>query len=102
MDGRVTASALSRLEAAGVPVVTTLIMKEQLRKHPTQISSILDVEKPHWEVAFGQRETANGSLPPITWRSLFDVLRGLNLEKLSQEIRIYLSSKYDIAGLFVG
>lgn len=37
-----------------------------------------------------------GDIPlPRTWRSLFVVLKELDLEELSQEIEIYLTGKYD-------
>ena len=86
MDDRFSVSALHRLEAAGVPVVTSL--KMEIENNPGQISRIL-YRQEEWA-----KEWEKGAchLPP-TWRSLFEMLKELDLEDLSQEVQTYLTGE---------
>lgn len=102
-DGQVNLGALHRLEAAGVPVVTSL--KELFKTNPTPFNEILRshcsgdkraVPTAHWIEWFTRWKKC--SLRPVTWRLLFQVLNELDLGELSDEIEIYFSSK--LGGLY--
>ena len=79
--------ALSRLEAAGIPVVTSLekLVKEKL---PDMIittdCNILE------EFACSVISSASSFEPP-TWKLLYEVLKELDPKGLSQDIEEYLS-----------
>ena len=90
-DSQFSKSALSRLEAAGIPVLTSL--KGMGVK---KIADSIGVDCPsYWcnildEWASGK---ISGNRPP-TWRSLYGVMREHDLKKLSQEIEEYLSCEW--------
>ena len=79
-------SVLSRLEAAGIRVVTSL--EENLK----QLAEKIGVSSPNYYTIMTKWVESEGNSPP-TWKSLHAVLRELHLEKLSQEIEEYLSCK---------
>lgn len=90
-------SALCRLEAAGVPVVTSLA--RNLAQFIKVSGVILDegcpeqsaegVEEVIYQLAMGVMENPR----PLIWRSLYEVLRELGLEDLNQQIEEYLISE---------
>ena len=122
-DSEFSLIALSKLEEAGVPVLTSLVKYHQqlarvigfeyyqLRQRVDDVldEKIQDLLCPNEEVEFvislwkekivrvrglckhtaSRYISANwleGSHRPLTWRSLYDVLRELNLEELIQQI----------------
>lgn len=84
--------SLYALEAAGVPVVTSITENfKQFCKlcklsHSSYQSCSQAIEE--WE--------ENVETPP-TWRHLFDVLKQMDLEELVQEIENYLGSRFSVA-----
>ena len=103
-DAQFSMIALGKLQAADIPVVTALTEKFKQRRCP--VSGVLKEDcyasllaKSHsdqrWEIWLKEwlkSEPADHSLPP-TWRSLFEVLRQLDLEELSQDIESHLTSE---------
>lgn len=89
-DSRFSRSALYKLEAAGMPVVTSLakVSSEFVRVIGllTQTYTIDEV------IELWLNGECRTDLPP-TWRSLYGVLRGLDLAELSEQIEHYLSGK---------
>jgi hypothetical protein len=91
-DSYFDVSTLSRLEAAGIPVVTTL------QNNLPQFAAAIDVSSGAYHNVIGAYHSVmntwivedEGSCPP-TWRSLHGILKGLGLEELSQQIEEYLS-----------
>ena len=88
-DSRFSMGALSRLEAAGIPVLTSLEKVDE-----EKLSAVIGVHPSDFDVL---EEWASGEItgtrPPI-WRTLYEVLRELDLEELIQEIEEYLSCKW--------
>ena len=84
-DCRFSWSSLSRLEAAGIPVVTSLAEKQK------RLVAAIGV-------------TCDGSVEDVTrkwlekkkptWRLLYDMLKKLDLEELSEQIEDYLSCEF--------
>ena len=99
-DSQLSMSALYRLEAAGIKVVTTLA---GIHKHLTATAGIFlnDYIRSTFSTC-GPEECVEAvisnwlyrrcSLPP-TWRSLLDVMRSQGLEELAEEIEIHLIGK---------
>lgn len=96
--------ALSKLEAAGVEVVTSLykVYKQ------FAIAAGLSVDLKHHQVESAekcvdvliQQWLDGGWNPqPPTWRLLFNILRTLNLEELSEQIREYFTSEWSNTSL---
>lgn len=85
-DSQFSRSALSRLEAARIPVLSSLakIDGEQLEKTIGLSIGDYDDTLDRWI------ESCN----PPTWKSLYDVLKELDLEELSEQIEEYLGSKW--------
>ena len=81
-DSQFSVGALSRLEAAGIPVLTELE-----KVGDWSLSADTTSHKAFDDMWFSKKL---GTRPP-TWRSLYEVLRELDLEELSQEIEEYLS-----------
>ncbi len=85
-------SALCRLEAAGINVVTSL------ETHHTELVKTLYSRHQHsYSRCEPVREWVNnstGTNHPPTWRGLYDVLRKMNMEKMAQEIEQFLDSKH--------
>ena len=90
-DSRFTMSSLTRLEAAGIKVVTALrdnidYLKRKLGLLAARPYSINSVVK-KWEVSALSGQKAVKAPPPMTWRSLLQILsQGMNLKDLSQQI----------------
>ena len=88
-DSRFSMNSLSRLEeGAGIKIVTSLA------EIPAQLAAVLGVrlmagEKQQVEVVIGKWESGQ-SQHPITWRSLLDILKELNLKDLRQDIDDYM------------
>ena len=88
-DSRFSMNSLSRLEGvAGIKIVTSLA------EIPAQLAAVLGVslmagEEQQVEIVIGKWESGQ-SQHPITWRSLLDILKELDLEDLSQEIEDYM------------
>ena len=88
-DSRFSMNSLSRLEeGAGIKIVTSLA------DIPAQLAAVLGVslmtgEEQQMEIVIGKWESGQ-SQHPITWRSLLDLLKELDLEDLSQEIEDYM------------
>ena len=80
-------SALSRLEAAGIPVVTSLA------KVPEKLAETIGVLRNSATDNIVQQWISGKSSRPPTWRSLYDVLMELDLEEIGQEIKEYLASE---------
>ena len=82
-------NSLSRLEeGAGIKIVTSLA------EIPAQLAAVLGVrlmagEEQQVEIVIGKWESGQNQ-HPITWRSLLDTLKELDLEDLSQEIEDYM------------
>ena len=87
-DSRFSKGALSRLEAAGIPVLTSLkkVDKKNLAA-AFRVQNTGDVLE-NWASA-GNILSTRDRCP--TWRTLYEVLSELDLEELSQEIEDYLS-----------
>ena len=97
-DDQFSIIALHKLEAADIPVVTALT--EKFKQGHCPVSGVLKrdcydslvASDQHWRAFLDEwlsSEPADRSLPP-TWRSLFEVLRQLDLEWLSQDIEDHL------------
>ena len=83
-DSQFSKGALSRLEAAGIPVLTSL------EKVDEKLAAAIGVQNTSKVL----KKWASGeflSTRPPTWRTLYEVMRELDLEELSQEIEEYLS-----------
>ena len=76
--------ALSRLEEAGIPV---------LEKVDEKLAAAIGVRNTSKVLEKWASEEFLSTRPP-TWRSLYEVMRELDLEELSQEIEEYLSCKW--------
>ena len=93
-------NSLSRLEeGAGIKIVTSLA------EIPAQLAAVLGVmlktgEK-QVEIVIGKWESGQ-SQHPITWRSLLNILKGLNLEDLRQEIEDYMHGELCCYTLLIG
>ena len=86
-DSQFTIKALSRLEATGIKIDTSLYGLH------TKLVDILGVDK-SLSVSEAISEWVSGrSHHPPTWRRLLDVLRKLDLVELSQQIEDYLSGE---------
>ena len=87
---KLSEGALLALELVGVPVLSSLPMEKDkqlaaaIGAQYTSDSEVLE----EW-LSGGISST----LPP-TWRSLYEVLRELDMEELSQQIEEYLSCKW--------
>ena len=88
--------ALSRLQAVGIPVVTSIAQNHRqfckicqlvTRKWPKKTSQFEQGEQ-----LVSEWERANYSA--LTWSGLYEVLRRLELEELSQQIEEYFTSEY--------
>lgn len=95
IDGEFSISAVERLEAAGVPVITSI----NKRLNRTRIMQMLNLEMQQfpdhvWErLCTWQTLFAVGDNPRHrTWGSLFQVLRELDLKELGEEIEVYLTN----------
>ena len=99
-DGQFSMSALCRLENKGIQVLTSLAACHKKLTEAAKVtftgranfeykhsSSKLEIVIRHWTLG------ENPTLPP-TWRSLYQVLRELGLEELSQQIEEFLSGEY--------
>ena len=92
-DNVLSEEAFCRLEIAQVPVVTSL------EKVPDQLAEVIGASREltdgyGWEDVVDLWVDGHGnwaSHRPPTWRSLYEVLRELDLETLSQQIEDYLS-----------
>ena len=80
-------SALSRLEATGIKIVTSL------NDLHTKLVDILDVDKFGSAGEVISEWVLGRSRHPPTWRALHDMLRKLDLVELSQQIEDYLSGE---------
>lgn len=94
-DIEFTTRAFSKLEAAGIPVVTTLEkvygqLKETAMVLPGFFIPWYLTPEESFETVIEQWIAGKSILPP-TWRSLYNVLRKLNLGELSDQIEEYLS-----------
>ena len=87
-DDHFTYSSLDRLEAAGLKVVTSLLSVPHLLKEALGLPSIWHHGVPLYAWAAGK------SRRPPTWRSLFELMRELGFEELSQQAEEYLASEY--------
>lgn len=87
-DSQFSRSALHRLEATGIPVMTSIagVQKPLAVAIGVQYNSY---QSPDIDKILEQWVSGNTSQPP-TWRSLYDVLRKLDLEELSEQIDEYL------------
>ena len=83
-DSQFSKGALSRLEAAGIPVLTSL---EKVDEKLAAAIGAQNTSKVLKKWASGEFLSTR---PPI-WRTLYEVMRELDLEELSQEIEEYLS-----------
>ena len=96
-DGYFSVGALCRLEEAEIPLMTSLT-----RVYHKLVSVVLDKSSKqqlylptpleHTKLAMYKWVSGESTYPP-TWQSLYDVLRKLNLEELSEQIVEYLNSK---------
>ena len=87
-DSQFSKGGLCRLEAAGIPVMTSL---EKVGK---KVAAAIGVHyNPYFNVNILEEWASMEmtSTRPPTWRTLYEVLRELDLEELSQEIEEYLS-----------
>ena len=86
-DSQFSMSSLSRLEATGIEIFTSL------NDLQTELEDILGVNK-SWSVSRAISEWVLGrSRNAPTWRTLLDILRQLDLVELSQQIEDYLSGE---------
>ena len=85
-DSRFSMNSLTRLEGgAGIKIVTSLA------EIPAQLAAAIGVAGEEQQVEVVIRKWESGqSQHSVTWRSLLDVLRRLDLEDLSQEIEDYM------------
>lgn len=89
-DGQFSFSALSRLEASGIPVVS------QLEKNLVEVAATIGVPYcgPYCHRVIEQWIKSKETSYPPTWRSLYEVLRKTGVEDLSEQIEEYLSCEY--------
>ena len=101
-DSHFNTSALSRLEAVGIPVVTSLMNSDS-----AQLGVFIGQ---YWKGTYEDAmrfwlTTPRKSCPP-SWGMLFQVLRRQGLGRLAQQIQDYLTSKYStvkpISGIGMG
>ena len=104
-DGRFSMSALCRLENNGIQVLTML---RSCRKKLAEAANVTFTARASFEFKYSSlklemviRQWTLGASPalPPTWRSLYQVLRELGLEELSQQIEEFLSGE-DFWGVF--
>ena len=100
-DSQFSMSALCRLENKGIPVLKSLepLHKELAVVAKVALSGGANSEYMHsdprnaTEIIIRQWTLGEKPILPPTWRSLYQVLRELGLEDLSQEIEEFLSSE---------
>ena len=86
--------ALSKLEAAGIPVLTTLTkITEKLRETILEDEVELKGSQMEYVKTILMFWTSGKSLRAPTWRSLLDVLQELHEVVLSERIMDYLCGK---------
>lgn len=85
--------ALCRLENAGIQVLTSLAEGDNYEKigRAVKIRNFSN----RVEVVIDQWLLEKSPVLPPTWRSLYQVLRELNLKELSQQIEEFLTSEYN-------
>ena len=95
LDGPFRMSALSKLEYAGVHIITSLkAIHNQLMIHTgVRISYIYTNSLEHVEKVVHEWESGRTRFPS-TWKSLLNELKELNLEGLSQQIENFLYGEY--------
>ena len=100
-DGWFSMGTLCRLENKGIGVLTSLETQHM------ELAEVVNIEipekacghsSPRKSVEFIVRQWTLGDDPtiPPTWRSLYQVLRKLGLEELSQKIEEFLSSEFSL------
>ena len=97
LDGQISMSAFSRLEAAGISVLASLA------RFRTQIATRAGVSDSHsgrtytgierLELMVSEWVAGKWNLLPPTWRSLFEIMDKLGLEEISHQIDRNLSCK---------
>lgn len=97
-------SALSRLDALGICVVTSLVKVYKQLADMVGVNAYEELE-PIKRIESIVNKWVAVSLPPPTvsptWRGLFDVLNELGLGELGQDIDQYLSGESASVGRFV-
>ena len=86
-DSQFSRSALAKLEAAEMPVMTLL---ERIWERLAAAVGAGEDDPSSFEGLLNDWLSRRTSVPP-TWRSLYGVLRELGLEELAREIEDYLS-----------
>jgi hypothetical protein len=91
-DSCFSISALFKLEAAGVPVVT--LLARNLPQFVKACGVALNTKKSEGSVVAALKQWNTESHPqPRTWRSLFEVLNKVDLGNLSHQIEEYLTGE---------
>lgn len=93
-------SALSRLEDAGIQVVSILANCHQdlTKAFKSTLDEVAQMEYKHSnsiervEIAIHQWTMGKNPRMPPTWRALYEVLNNLGHKELSQEVEEYLTS----------
>ena len=107
-DDHFTYSSLDRLEAAGLKVVTSLLSVPHLLIEALGICRPVEGEVPLYVCRPVEGEVplyvwaAGKSQRPPTWRSLFELMRELGFEELSQQAEEYLASQCSACMVFGG
>ena len=100
-DRQFNMSSLYRLEAANIPVVTVLKQTHTqlvaaagiiLTNHLKEKLADEDNKDEYLDIVIDQWQSGRSQLPP-TWRSLYEVLRKINLDYLSQQIEEFFNSE---------
>ena len=86
-DSQFNMSSLTKLEAAGIKVVTALQDNiEYLGNKIYHFGDSVENVTEQWEVRDTERQN-----PPMTWRSLLNIIsQGMNMRELSQQLEDYL------------
>ena len=97
-DGQFSMSALCRLENKGIHVLKSLerLQRQLMKAANVTFTAKADTEYKKLrsvEIIIRQWTLGDNSPLPPTWRSLYQVLRELGLEELSQQIEEFLCSK---------
>ena len=90
-DSQFTASALSRLEGLGIPVITSLNMNTQRLRDV--LGTFINVRSSNDTAVLNAWLVHGSSCLLPTWRNLLKIIRLLKLDELAQQINTYLMDR---------
>ena len=85
-DNKFTMEALSRVEAAGIPLISSLNNYTQQIVTMFDLSSLSSLDL----ITVLKIWSSCGEKAPPTWRNLLQVIRQLHLDDLAQQVEAYL------------